>query len=707
MSTDIDSRAAPGVSASAGNIAPPAQRTSRFRPDVEGLRAVAIVSVLLYHAGIVAIPGGFIGVDVFFVISGFLITGQLVRELERSGRVSMLRFYARRARRLLPAAALVLAVTAGLVFFVGSIVDRRVFGGDIVAAAAYVENWRLAGRSVDYLAEGVSVSPVQHFWSLSVEEQFYIIWPLLLIVVAFVARRFQWPARVVMAAGLFLIVVPSFVWSVVMSSASPANAFFVTTTRLWELGIGGLVAVGVAIWPRVPRMVALSLGWGGIVAIVAGALVLDETVAWPGSLALVPVLGTAAVIVAGATGSAPSFLGNRLMVWLGGLSYSLYLWHWPLLIAATWVWGELGQKRGLLIVVLALIPAWLSYELVENPVRRVAQEHWSPRMTLSVGLNLTALTVIAGLLLTSSTPTSAPASASDQRPGAQSLQLEDGSVTGIDSPAVVDSFTPLPQDAVMDRPDAYDTGCQVDQQTDEPNPCAYGDRSGSTRVMLLGDSKALQWIDALEPIAKDQGWALDVATKSSCGFSPALQVKASGTPYDSCQAYNSALLDLVLEKRPDAVIVSQGAGKALNESGELTRGAMVDGLVSIWQELEDAGIDVIAITDNPRPPELPTGGREVYKCVAGHLDDLPTCAFDFDAGLKRSGTFALEPAAGLVADADLIDMNDAVCDAVCPPVIGHVLVYRQGSHLSRTYVRSSVPILSSRLVPALNDATAT
>ncbi|MBD8080776.1 acyltransferase family protein [Cellulosimicrobium arenosum] len=673
---------------------------------MEGLRAIAIGSVLLYHAGIVVVPGGFIGVDVFFVISGFLITGQLVRELERDGRVSMLRFYARRARRLLPAAALVLAVTAGLVFFVGSVVDRRVFGGDIVAAAAYVENWRLAGRAVDYLAEGVSVSPVQHFWSLSVEEQFYIVWPLLLILVAFVARRFRWPARVVMAAGLLVIVVPSFAWSIVMSTASPANAFFVTTTRLWELGIGGLVAAGVAIWPRVPRALALILGWGGIAAIVAGALLLDESAVWPGSLALVPVLGTAAVIIAGATNSAPGLLGHRLMVWLGGLSYSLYLWHWPLLIAATWVWGELGQKRGLLVVALALIPAWLSYKLVENPARRIAQERWSPMMTLSVGLNLTALTVIAGLLLTSSTPTSAPASASVQGKGAQSLELEDGQATGIPNPDVVESYTPLPQDAVADKPDAYDRGCQVDQQVAVPRPCSYGSEDGDTHLMLLGDSKALQWIDALDPIAKDHDWKLDVATKSACGFSSAQINDGNGDPYVSCTEYNAALLQMVLDERPDAVMVSQTTSYSFDSSGERTQEAMIDSLESTWTTLEDAGIDVIVIADNPDPTDLPAGDDEVYKCVAEFPDSLSDCAFAKSNGLERSGTPAMLTAAELVPSVDVINMNDLVCTDVCPPVIGDVLAYRQGSHLSRTYVKTTTPILDQRLTPMIKEASA-
>ncbi|HEV6955624.1 MAG TPA: acyltransferase, partial [Promicromonospora sp.] len=208
-----------------------------FRPDIEGLRAVAIGLVLLYHGGLDQLTGGFVGVDVFFVISGFLITGLLIRELEKSGRISLPRFYARRAKRLLPATALVLVVTAVLTWLTVSVIEWRTFGLDIVSAAAYVVNWRLAARSVDYLAEDVGVSPVQHFWSLAVEEQFYIVWPLLLVVIAWwVRRRATARLRAVMTAGILLIAVPSFAYSIYLTQANPSAAFFVTPTRLWEMG---------------------------------------------------------------------------------------------------------------------------------------------------------------------------------------------------------------------------------------------------------------------------------------------------------------------------------------------------------------------------------------------------------------------------------------------------------------------------------------
>ena len=233
----------------------------------------------------------------------------------------MTRFYARRARRLLPGASVVLVVTAMLMWLTASSVDRRTFGTDIVAAATYVENWFLAARSVDYLAEGTAASPVQHYWSLSVEEQFYVVWPLLLLVVVLVAQRRRWNIRALMGAGLALIVLPSLFWSVFATATSPQNAYFITTTRLWELGAGALIAVTAGLWVKIPAIVAQTLGWLGLAAIVGSALLFTSSTPWPGFFALLPVLGTAAVIVAGTVDQrgAARLLGLRPLIWIGGL----------------------------------------------------------------------------------------------------------------------------------------------------------------------------------------------------------------------------------------------------------------------------------------------------------------------------------------------------------------------------------------------------
>lgn len=335
---------APRAGAASGHEPRRESTPSRFRADVAGLRAVAVGLVLLYHAGWSFLPGGFVGVDVFFVISGFLITGQIVNEIERTGRLSLIGFYARRAKRILPAATVVLAATAAAVWLFVPRSDWQVIGGDIAAAAVYVVNWRFADRAVDYLAADNAVtSPVQHFWSLAVEEQFYLLWPLLIVLAILAARTLRRSnVRPVLWVGLAVLAVPSFVWSILETANSPARAFFVSTTRLWELAVGAGIALIAVRAARMPRAAALVLGWLGLAAIVAAALLVTAKTAWPGYAAALPTLGAAAVIAAGAAAGSRGpvlLLGTSPFRWVGDLSYSLYLWHWPMLVVAEAYWG--------------------------------------------------------------------------------------------------------------------------------------------------------------------------------------------------------------------------------------------------------------------------------------------------------------------------------------------------------------------------------
>ncbi|MGK3953417.1 acyltransferase family protein [Microbacterium sp. I2] len=676
---------------------------SQFRPDIEGLRAVAVGSVLLSHAGMQFAPGGFVGVDVFFVISGFLITSLLLREVERTGSVSMARFYARRARRLLPAAALVLVVTAVLIWLTASPVDWSTSGADIVAAALYVENWLLAARSVDYLAEGITASSVQHYWSLSVEEQFYVVWPLLLLIVVLIVRKSRWNLRAVMGAGLALIVLPSLVWSVIATDSSPESAYFMTTTRLWELGVGALVAVGVGLWAKLPTIAARSIGWAGLAAILAAVLLIDTSARWPGSLALVPVLGTAAVIVAGTAdqGGSARLLGLRPMVWVGGLSYSLYLWHWPLLIAAGNLFGSPGQKVGLIVMAASFIPAWLSNRFVENPIRFSKRLSQSTAMSLSVGVNFTAIAVVAGLLLilaVPSTPTTSPETSAPR--GGATLTFDADSVRGVKLAGTLSTMIPAAAAATKDVPTSSVDGCSRGFDAVDPKPCSIGAEHGEVTIVVVGDSKIQQWADVLGKIAREQGWRMFLATKAACAFSDGLRELSEGEPYVACPQYNKALMNQVLQLAPDAVITSQRHSTAyLPGTTEYSKDEMRDALVRTWTTLEDHSIDVIALLDNPAPSGVRPGGGEIYKCVT-EVDDLADCAFDRQLGSKQSGSVALLAAAEKVPEVDVVDMTDAICNkTTCPPIVGDVLVYRQGSHLTNTYLRSLEPILSMRLEP--------
>lgn len=676
-----------------------------FRPELEGLRAIGILAVMTYHAGIKVFPGSFAFIDLFFVISGFLITGLLVRELESTKRISLSGFYARRIRRLLPAATVVLVFTAILTWWFADPIDRPAFGIDIAAAAAYVVNWVLAWRSVDYLAEDVGASPVQQFWSLAVEEQFYIVWPLVLIVVALIIRKYHRNARQTMAIGLFLIVIPSFVWSVVFTQQDAASAYFVTTTRLWELGVGGLIAVGASLWTKIPKTYARIIGWTGFVVVIASALFYTSALAWPGYLALAPVLGTAAIIIAGATGAAPALLAWKPFLWIGALSYSLYLWHWPLITAAGWIWGDFGWKFALLLVAITFIPSWLSLRFIEDPIRFSSVLAKSTSKSISMGIVLTVVSASVGLALAFS------ASSSDQNSGtsdvaglgAETLVLKNGKVESIPVVTYANPMYPSAQNATKDLPVAYDEGCQASETDTEPIWCTFGDATSKKRVVLAGDSKAMQWSETLAKIGSHQGWRLDTATKSRCPFvvDTVRYLNVTTNPYTACKDFNTTLMDQLLKDKPDAVILSQRASQAIAPDGKMTRDVMEEGMTKTWSTLLDNDIQVIPLLDNPGPI-LPAFDGQVYRCVGANPEDFAPCVFNAVPAIEKSGIPIMTDVAESLPGVDVVSMTDVFCDEkVCPPVIGNVLVYRQTTHITNTYALSTKSILRDRLSPTL------
>jgi peptidoglycan/LPS O-acetylase OafA/YrhL len=676
------------------------------RLDIEGLRAIAIGTVLAFHAGLPWVSGGFVGVDVFFVLSGFLITGLLVREVNQSGRVRLGRFWARRARRLLPASALVLAFSVLVTWVWLPLTQRQPFGMDIVSSALYVVNWRLAARSVDYQAEDIVASPVQHYWSLAIEEQFYVVWPLLILAVAVVFAR-----RRVRGAFLALstVTVVSFAYSVHQSEASPDTAFFVSTTRIWELGVGALLALAATRVARAPVVIRAAAGWVGLAAIAWAALRFDGTTSWPGIPALLPVLGAAGVIASGigSTAGAPGrLLETRPMVWIGGISYSLYLWHWPILVAGQAAIGDFRLRHGIALTLVAFVPAWLSRRYVEDPIRFGPRFRPTSR-ALGLGAALTAAGVVIGLgLSASSALTNDVKEASPQEaPGARALEDPSSADVVWSDAERVDRMTPLPADAPDDIP-AYvgrRPDCQIGFEDVEPSVCAYGDTTSDRVVVLVGSSKIAQWQGAFEAIAKREGWKLVQIFRSGCEFSDATFLRKN-EPWAACRAWGRAALQEILSIDPDLVITTTQKTMALTDGGsemtDLSRRAMVDGLARHWSAITDAGIPMAVLLDNPEPPDAI---KPVYECVAQHLDDLRRCSFDRQEAIAMSGTPTQLAAAAKVPAVEIIDMADTLCpdSARCAPVIGNVLVYRQGTHITNTYVLSA----QKQLAAALSDVS--
>ncbi|VXB53866.1 conserved membrane hypothetical protein [Aeromicrobium sp. 9AM] len=669
-----------------------------LRLDIEGMRAIAVGVVLAFHAGLPWFAGGFVGVDVFFVLSGFLITGLLAREVALTGRVRIGNFWARRVKRLLPASATVLAFSALVTYVWLPITQREDFGGDIVSAALYVVNWRLADRSVDYLAEDVGASPVQHYWSLSVEEQFYVIWPLLMVVVAVVAAK-RWKVGAFGVLGL--VTVTSFAWSVEQSHSNPGTAFFVSTTRIWELGIGALLALSATRVSRLPGALRAIGGWGGIAAIAYATLFFDGSTTWPGVNALVPTLGAALMIASGITAAPYSpqrLLSARPMVWIGGLSYSIYLWHWPMLVAAQAKYPDLRLRWTVLLMILSIVPAWFCHKLIENPIRFGTPFKPTSR-ALGIGAALTALGVGIGFALNASVAVGTVEKAAPaDSPGAAAL--DDPANAGVvwSDIKAVDKMRPLAFQATKDRPPQYDNRreCQVLDGSSEPVECDFGDRAGAHTVVIVGDSKMVQWQTALSSIAKDQNWKLVQFAKSACAFADISTGNADG---DNCRAWGKATMARILDMKPDLVIVSNRHGTAAPQHARNTsrrsREAMVDGLANYWKRVTDAGIPLVSLEDNPLPPE----DRLVYECVARHPQELNRCSFDRKRAIEESGAPSQRAAAERVPGVKTVDLSGTICPDRdrCPAVIGNVLVYRQGSHLTTTFVDSAKPRLSAAL----------
>lgn len=631
-----------------------------------------------------------------------------------------MQFYARRARRLLPAAALVLVATSLAGWWLLPRGARGELGADVAGATFYVVNWVLAGREVDYLAEDSPPSLLQHYWSLSVEEQFYVLWPLLVIAVLWAARRHRLRFLPVLGLTLGTLVTASLVWSVVRTADSPSTAYFATTTRAWQLGVGALLVLLTPALLRLRRPVAHALAWAGLAAILATVVLVSRSTPWPGSAALLPTLGTAAVIAAGISAPASPaarLLGRPPMLFLGALSYGLYLWHWPALRLLAELRPDSGLLVRLAVAGLSVLLAWASLHLVENPIRFHRGLGARPLRALAFGATSMLVTGALGAALVATAPQletddrDRVLQAGAAQPGTDAGVVDDAGAIGLvreasrtaeelrplaDPTAVFTRTGPVfpdPDVATKDTPLAPDEQfCHRERgQTTltAEDECWFGDPDGETTVALVGDSKMLQWLTAVDPIGEQEGWRVKVFTKSGCGF--ALVQMA-----DDCYDYNRALAAWLAdgEHTPDIVLTS------LVRAGDGDLGPSLAGLL---EPVAEAGSEIVVINDNPAPDRDELGTDvTLYECVRDHPDDYSACSY---ASGAAQGERALLEAAELL-DAPVVDLGPWVCprsegaEPVCPPVVGRALVFRQGSHLTATYVASLTPILHHELVRA-------
>ena len=655
------------------------QAAWRFRPDVEGLRAVAIIGVVLFHAGIRAVRGGFLGVDVFFVLSGFLITGILIAEVEGTGRISLSRFWARRIRRLLPAAMLVGAVTLALSASLDSPLAEKAYARSAIAFATYWSNILYVRRGADYFNHTVTSDPFLHTWSLAVEEQYYLVFAPLCLVFAVVLwgpsagsfRRRLFPWVVVVSAA-------SFAGCLWLTSARPLLSFYGLPSRAWEFGAGAMLAClpvtqrskssGASEWAALAALIALVAAW-----FIAG-----EQFPHPGWVTVIPVAGTAGLIFLG--GRHTTMVGKALelpvMRALGRLSYSWYLWHWPVAIYWHRLFGNTSLPLLIGMPVLSLMLAQATYVLVETPARQSRWLHSAWRSLLAAPA--LALPVIAAALVNTRL--------SSRRVGDPSLRYILGA---------------------MDRRTALNTtGCHLDVGDDVPRECAFGQPKSDTVVVLFGDSHAAQWFPALNAVALKRGWRLVPMTKSSCpSLDLSVWIEAFKRAYVECDRWRTNVFARLAAVKPALVIMSNYSWYQPADSGPpgpagpkpiskmLWRSSLAESVRHLPAEST-----VLLLQDTPRP------GFDVPTCLLEHVYEPSRCEFSRDRALAEMHAAASRALHGTFSRLVYADLNDFICDsAVCPAARRDTMLYADQNHLTVDFVASLTP----RLLAILPNPSAT
>lgn len=653
-----------------------------YRPEVQGLRALAVLMVASYHIWLGKVSGG---VDVFLLISAFLLSLSFIRKIEGGRALNLGGYWIHVFKRLLPAVAVVL---------VGTLVATALFvprgrWGEILSQAwsslFYFQNWALAENAVDYYATDQSVaSPLQHFWSLSVQGQVFILWPLLFALAAVIARTAKLRFRRVVLGVFGTVFTASFVFSVYETYTNQTYAYFDTRARLWEFAFGTLLVLALP-YIRLPRPIRIAAGWVGLAAMLSGGFILDVQGQFPGYVALWPLLAATLVIVAGQTGSAfgvDRFLSWKPLIRLGDMSYALYLWHWPVLVIYL-IWRdrvEVGPVGGTGIIALSLVLAYLTTRFVEKPLRSMA---WAERkkrragVVIAVCIALVAVPVAGWQGGLKYEAARLAADADRNNPGA--AVLLPGYIDQSDPDAPI---LPLPENATEEFP-VVPEGC-TDRGSLEVVCELLHSGDDAFDVVIAGSSHAQTWISAVTQIAEEREWNLKVRVKGWCPLT--FEESASV----ECLEFNRHSMESLLESPPDLVITN-GTRTVLDEGERLD-----PTWISAVSELLDAGVTVAAVRDTPRMPvDVPT-------CISEYPENLDACGVD--AARNYDGTNPAESA--LSRDGVFhIDFSEYFCpEGFCPPVIGNVLMYIDSNHPTKTFIESLKPIFAERLDEGLRQS---
>lgn len=666
-----------------------------FRPELQGLRAVAVLLVLFFHLDAGFLRGGYVGVDAFFVLSGYFITTSLVTEIEQSGKVDFAKFYERRFRRLLPAATLVLVT---IIVFIGAFPRDQWphIAREVVAATLYVENLLLAHHSVDYLAFDRVASPIQHYWSLSVEEQFYVFWPIFLIGAAAFRRVTTWPVRKICIIAITLVLVLSLGCSIATTRTPQPGEYFYTHFRVWELALGGLIA---CMSPQSLRFAsgrfAAIIQWTGLALLIGASIFYSAKTIFPGFAALLPTIGTVLVIIvagqASATRSNP-FLDNRIMRWIGDISYSIYLWHWPIIVCVKYhTGGPLRLLDAAGIIVFVLIVAHLTKAFVEDRFRigmdagaraiPTARKRVFASIAVAVVLPLLASGLILGYVAYDKHEFQTARIDPREYPGAAVLAASATWRTGR-------PFFPPAHLVPLDIPSVYADGCSLPFGVSDIRSCPSGAPDSSLKMVVVGDSHAAQWLPAFDIAGRKNGWTIIPLTKSSC---PLVAIRLDHSDARSCAQWAKNVL-AALRADPPTVIVY-----TLFLDGEIAQlpsdGARLSALQPMLEQLTHIGSRVIVLRDTP-------------DLVADPIASLETGVVQPVVLPQNSRGYGQDITARVAAaypNVTFLDMNDLICpNGRCFNIIGNVVVWRDRHHIAAHYAETLGVPLADRLHRAID-----